>query len=440
MKPLRELRMKKKISKAGFVLLALLCIPIGLVKADVSTDVAIRRAQLENDLGQLEKDIEAQRKLLQGKQRESVSLERDIAILDVQIEKSKLEIKARKLAIEKLSGEIEGKVEKIDELSDKMSREISSLSELMRKTNEVGYFTLTEVLLTDQNLSQFFQDTDSFETVQRNLHTSLGTVKDTKEKTEEAKNNLEEKKAEEQELKGIQELEKKRIEEKESEKKRLLKTTRGKEKEYKKILAQREKDAALIRSELFNLSGTAAIPFGKALELANLAYQKTGVRPALLLGVIAEESNLGQNVGRGNWKTDMHPTRDQPVFQVITSRLGLDPDKMPVSKKAWYGWGGAMGPAQFIPSTWILYQDRITALTGNNPPSPWDPKDGFMAAALLLKDNGAIYGNYDSERLAALRYLAGYKNAKKKAYAFYGDDVMGLARKYEQEIAILQRG
>ncbi len=432
--------MKKKISNISVFSLALFFSLAGVVRADISDNIGSRRVQLENELGQLEKEIESQRQLLQTKQRESVSLERDIAILDVSIEKSKLEIKARKLSIEKLSAEIAGKAEKIDELSDKMSRERLSLSELVRKTRELDYYTLTEVLLTNENLSNFFQDTDSFEVIQKKLHDSLDLVKDIKEKTEEAKNNLEEKKSEEQELKGIQELEKKRTEEKENEKKRILKATRGKEKEYQKILAQREKDAALIRAELFNLSGTAAIPFGKALELANLAYQKTGVRQALLLGVIAEESNLGQNVGKGNWKTDMHPTRDQPVFETITSKLGLNPDQMPVSKKAWYGWGGAMGPAQFIPSTWVLYEERITALTGNRPPNPWNPLDGFMAAALLLKDNGAKYSDFESERLAALRYLAGYKNAKKKAYAFYGDDVMNLARKYEQEIAILQRG
>ncbi|HEY4486534.1 MAG TPA: hypothetical protein VJB70_02275, partial [Candidatus Paceibacterota bacterium] len=107
------------------------------------------------------------------------------------------------------------------------------------------------------------------------------------------------------------------------------------------------------------------------------------------------------------------------------------------SKKPWYGWGGAMGPAQFIPSTWVLYEDKIAKLTGHNPPNPWDPYDAFMASALLLKENGAAKGGYAAERLAALRYLAGWKNATKPAYAFYGDDVMTLAEKYQNLITIL---
>ena len=69
----------------------------------------------------------------------------------------------------------------------------------------------------------------------------------------------------------------------------------------------------MIKAELFTLRGTDAIPFEKALEFANIAFAKTGVRPAFLLGVIAEESNLGENVGTGNWRTDMHPERDAPI-------------------------------------------------------------------------------------------------------------------------------
>ena len=98
-----------------------------------------------------------------------------------------------------------------------------------------------------------------------------------------------------------------------------------------------------------------------------------------------------------------------------------------------------MGPAQFIPSTWILYEDRIADLTGSNPPSPWNARDAFIASGVLLKDNGAGKRTRAAERLAALRYLAGWTNATKKAYAFYGDDVMELADKYQAEIDILNR-
>ena len=97
-----------------------------------------------------------------------------------------------------------------------------------------------------------------------------------------------------------------------------------------------------------------------------------------------------------------------------------------------------MGPAQFMPTTWQLYEDRIAKITGNNPPNPWDAKDAFVASALLLKDNGAIDANYAAERKAALKYLAG-SNWSNSAYAFYGDDVMELAVKYQRMIDIISK-
>ena len=120
------------------------------------------------------------------------------------------------------------------------------------------------------------------------------------------------------------------------------------------------------------------------------------------------------------------------------AELGLNPDDMPVSKKPWYGWGGAMGPAQFIPSTWILYKSRIAKVAGENPPNPWNPRTAFIATALLMKDNGADAGTRYSERLAALRYFAGWKNATNPAYAFYGDGVMSLTDKFQRQIDILE--
>ena len=224
----------------------------------------------------------------------------------------------------------------------------------------------------------------------------------------------------------------------EKEKSNILKVSKGLEKQYQLVLAQQKLTAAQIKKELFQLQGSAAISFEVAYTYAKEVGSKVGIRPAFLLGIIAEESNLGQNVGTGNWNVDMHPTRDKPIFEQICKDLGLDPDQMPVSKKAWYGYGGAMGPAQFIPSTWVLYEDRITAITGNKPPNPWDPRDAFYASALLLTDNGAKNGVRSTERLAALRYLAGWKNATKSAYAFYGNEVMDLADKFQSQIDVLE--
>jgi len=310
----------------------------------------------------------------------------------------------------------------------------------LRKVSDNDKLSAVELAVMYDDLSQFFGELESLNKLQGSLHVSLNKYTTLKDEEEKARNDLEDKKSEETELRAIQQLEKTKLEANEKEKQTILKTTKGKESEYQKILKENQKSAALIRSQLFLLNGSAAISFEKAMEYAAIAEKTTGIRPAFLLGVITEESNLGENVGKGNWQVDLADRRcakQRSAFLQITAELGVSPDLMPVSKKIWYGYcGGAMGPAQFIPTTWQLFKDRITKITGHNPPSPWDPKDAFVAAALLLTDNGAISGNNDTEWKAAMKYLAGSR-WKKKAYRFYGDDVMAIASKYQDQINLL---
>lgn len=95
-----------------------------------------------------------------------------------------------------------------------------------------------------------------------------------------------------------------------------------------------------------------------------------------------------------------------------------------------------MGPAQFMPTTWQLYKNAISEATGHKTANPWDALDAFMAAALLLRDNGATGKDQNAEWRAALRYFAG-SNWNNPSYRFYGDDVISLANKYQSQIDIL---
>lgn len=425
--------------------LALVCITVILalfflvlqVHAQTSGDIAARKAQLQKELEQVEAEIREQSRLLVEKRTERVSIERDVAILNAEIKKAQLSIRARDIEINKLSGQIGGKEQTIVSLNEKLLREKESLAQLLRRTNEIDDYTLAEVILSQERLSDFFEDLDTFTQINEGLQLSFVEIAGTRVDTETEKQVLENKKTAEAELRKIQELERQNIQEAERQKRQILTVTKGQEAAYQSIVTMKEKTAAQIRAELFALRGSTAIPFELALEYANEASKMTGVRPAFILGILAQESRLGEFIGNGNWRTDMHPTRDQPIFETITRELGLDPDKMPVSAKPSYGWGGAMGPAQFIPSTWILYKARIVTASGQNPPNPWDPHTAFLASALLLSDNGANRGTREAERLAALRYFAGWGNANKPAYAFYGDGVMGLADQYQRNIDTL---
>lgn len=436
-------------------------------------DVAERRAALEAQLKELEAQIQQQALLVAQKQKERISIERDIAILEAEIKKAQLAIRQRDLYIKELDAEIGDKLQTMAVLSDKLAREKASLAQLVRQAYALQEVSLVEMVLSNQSFSDFFSDFDTFYQIKKALQQSFEEIRATQAQTEDARLALEAKRAQQVELRNLQKLQEQQIREQEREKQRLLALAAQEEQARREELENKQKTAAQIRAELFALRDSTAIPFGEAVELAQRAERATGVRAALILGTLKQETKLGEFIGTGNWRTDMHPTRDRPLFQVITRTLGYNPDVMPVSAQPGYGWGGAMGPAQFIPSTWACYggyinvttgdcnnrarslswdafwagpwrydsgADRIRALLGESRPSdPWRNADAFMAAGLLLKENGADERTYAAERLASLRYFAGWSNAKNPAYAFYGDSVMRFAAEFQQMIDILAR-
>lgn len=409
----------------------------------VSKREALLRSELEENLKQQEEI----KKFLSQKQLEGSSIERDIAILTAQINESKLIIREKNIIIEQLGKDINLKNATIDDMNKKIEDGKRSLAQLVRKSKQMDDFSLVEAVLSSQSLSSFFADVDSFDSIKKSMQETFEEIRNAKSITEAEKNNLTEKRNKETDAKKIIEAEQKKVQAKEAEKKRLLTLNKQEQAGYNTELKQREKRAAEIRSALFALRDSAAIPFGTALNYANKAEKLTGVRPAFLLAILTQETNLGQNIGTCNrpgdpesktWKKIMPGPNDskksyrddQSAFLRITSELGLDPDSMPLSCPWMTGWGGAMGPSQFIPSTWEAYAPRLQKLLGVYP-NPWNPEHAFMASATYLADLGANKGGYTAERTAALKYYAG-GNWNKPQNAFYGNQVMAKAENIQE--------
>lgn len=416
---------------------------------------AQQRAQLQAQLDEIERDIAASKGTLTDLQKERTTLERDIAILDNKIKTAQLQIKQSDLTLRQLGSDISGKQTAIHQVDGKVAEGQESLAQILRKTREIDDTSLATVLLSHGSLSDVFQEIDQFEQLQSALGESFDRMAALRTDLSDRKQALEEKQDEAQRIREVQVLARQAVQNDEAEKQRILNATKGQEAAYQNLIADKQKKAAEIRAALFGLRDSGAIPFGTAYEYAKEASAATGVRPAVILAVLTQETNLGENVGQclltnspnkgdGKGKNTGTPfsqvmkgSRDVDPFMQITSELGLNPYAQVVSCPPGYGYGGAMGPAQFIPSTWILYKDRIARITGENPPNPWSARTAVFATALLMADNGADGGTRSAERLAALRYFAGWGNANKAAYAFYGDDVMSIADRIQSEIDIL---
>ena len=429
---------------------------------------AERKARLEKELRALDQQILAQQRLVEGKQAERQSLERDIDILDTEINKAQLGIKARALAIAQLSDQIGDKEVVLEILDERLKKQRQSIGDLIRKTEEVDDYSLMELLLSNQSFSEFFTDFEDYRSINNSLNASLTVLEEIKVETHTQKLSLEGKQQTEAELKELQEQEKARIEAQEAQKEEILQVTKGQEAAYQAHLEAKQRSAAQLRQQLFELAGGGGrIPFPEAVSLAKFAAAKTGVSASLILAILEQESSYGSNIGSCSYddsvqgKAVMHPERDAPIFIAMASVVGFDPDVQQVScpwirSGTRVGWGGAMGPSQFIPSTWAVYggivnssgtwkyeagSDAIRRLTGgSSPSSPFRNQDAFMATALLMRDNGAVAGNYNAEWTAAIRYFAGWAGASNPINHPYGDNVMARKKRIEGDIKTLDAG
>lgn len=410
--------------------------------------------RIDQDLSKTEKD----KQTLQGK---VSSLRKQIQNLEYQIYQSNLMIGGLNVQIKDTESSIDKTSLHIDDIKNK-------LSSVIRKINEEDYRSLVEVMLSE-GLSEFFDNLVSYESLNFETQTLLGDIKSLKNTLENQKQSLDSDKEDLEDQVYLQTLQKKQNSDLKMQQEYYLKIT---EEEYQKQLKEKqeiENAAAQIRSRLFELIGVpeGGIEFGKAVEIALYVERVTGVRAAFLLSILAQESmrygKIGENVGQcylqntatGNGiyitsgktaQRTMNPTRDAPIFLEIIKELNQakslarDPFRTPVS--CWmpayyqgkpYGWGGAMGPAQFIPSTWVRYDDRISGITGISA-DPWDIKDSFMAAGLYLKDLGAE----NNEFKAAMKYFSGSSWTWWEEQS-YGYPVIERAKQYQQEISLLSQ-
>lgn len=411
------------------------------------------RSALESELAALEKEIKAQELILSGQKNKSASLQRDIALLQAKISAAKKKIQQKDLQIKKIGSEIKNKNQTISELNKDIENGKKSLGQLIRKTNEMDYVTFAEAVLSSESISDFYGDIDSYSSVKRSVQDSVNKVRGVKVETETVKKQLEEKQVEEIDAKKAIEQEKVTVEVSEKDQKQLLSISKNQEAEYERVLKERQAKAASIKARLFELRGQGAIPFGEAYEYAKVASKATGVRPAYILAILKQESNLGSNVGTCNrpgdtrtWK-DIMPgpdsgswRDDQSAFLRITKKLGINPDGQPLScPLASGGWGGAMGPSQFIPATWESYENRVAAAVGASVANPWNPAHAITATALYVRDLGANAQTYTAEREAACRYYSGRGCSDPKVVnAFYGNQVMAHAAGFQKDIDVLE--
>jgi peptidoglycan hydrolase CwlO-like protein len=407
-----------------------------------------------------EQSASVQKEISQTSQ-EKKTLQNQISSLNKQIKDLNYQISQSKLSIKSLGFQVDDTVKSIDKTFNDIELQKIKIAEVLRSVQEEDRKSFVEIMLTSENLADFFDNLLYMETLNAKNNEVLANYMDLQNNLQDKKTNLEQETGVLKNLVIVQGLQKEKSDQTKQDRQYYLGLTEAQYQAQLKEKADIEKKASEISKRLFELVGekSEGIEFGEAVKLAQYAESVTGVRAAFILAIIHQESynngKFGGNVGQcyvtdtttgngtdlnGNKKIRvMHPTRDIPLFISFTKSLGLDYTKTPVScwmpmysKGVPYGWGGAMGPAQFIPSTWQAYDDKIQAITGKTA-NPWTIKDAFLGSALLLKDNGAATSEFN----AAMRYFAG--GSWTKAEEFYGRNVVSVASGYQKDIDLLKQ-
>jgi len=411
------------------------------------------RNALETQLQRLESEITQYEQTISEYKKQGNTLKGEISQLSAKISKVNLQIKSINLTLSKVGEAIVSTGSKIVQTEKDIEANKEMVAKAIKGIYESEDQNLLEIFLENPKLSDFFGNINDLMAVQDNLRISLKNLTQLRDDYLNEKEQLGLDKADAESLKLYQESQKQNIEQLKKDKDTLLKDTKGKEENYQKLVVEKKKTAAEIRSRLYEMIGGGEMTFAQAYDLAKFAEKATGIRAAMLLAVLDRESALGKNVGRCDYQTAMHPRRDIPAFLEIVNELNLTANlqaglikvSCPIISDG--AFGGAMGPAQFIPSTWNLYKDRISEITGNHPPSPWSNLDAFVATSLYLKDsyNSSSCIDYAKqipaqeqllrERCAAAKYYAG---SRWYTYRWtYGEAVISRAEKFQKDIDII---
>ncbi len=386
------------------------------------------------------------------------TLGNEINKLTGEIKKTSGEIKKKNSLIKNIKNDITSKEKSLTDLNNRLRREKESLEKILRKRYELGDATLFEVILSNKKLSNYYEDAPALSYIQGSLSDSFEIIDNLKVDIYGQKSALEKKQEEEDAVKYALQIEQKKIEVQKKERDQALSVSKQKEASLEKLRKLKQEEQIKITNKLFELRDVVGggIAFGDAYKYAKEAGSKTGVRPAFILAILEQESNLGKNVGTCNrnnnepiWSEIMPgPTSgswrdDQTIFKELMRKLGRPLVGTPLScpikingKSS--GWGGAMGPSQFIPATWKDYESRIAASVGVTTPNPWNPRHAIHATALYVSNLGARAQTYAAEKDAACKYYSGRSCSDPNVQnAFYGNGVLNRAIKIQSNIDLL---
>ncbi len=408
------------------------CLPAA-VQATVGEDLK----KIDTEITDKQQEIVAINKKIAELDSKRVSTAAEADVIAITVERLKVALRKAELELQKTTAaavRVQLDQKQTQEATDALTKEIIDkhvqLASLLRQLYSFEQESFVRILFDSQSLSDVLLQRDAYQLLQKRAVRVLFDMREEEKKLVQQKEKLKEQEQDLGELQTLLHAQKQDFAFQKNKQNQFLQEKKQKQAQFEQLISEAQQAREEIKQQIFTLqSGKVKVSLKTAVDMAKFAGSVTGVRPALIMAVLKVETNVGTNLGSGVFPDDMHPgSRD--AFLRIAKKLGLDPNKAPISRRPrnMRGWGGAMGPAQILPATWESIEGRIEQFMKKTPVNPYELSDAFVATAVFLADRGAAsrVGEYE----AVNRYIAG---PNWQYYTWYGDKVMAVAKEYEQQ-------
>jgi peptidoglycan hydrolase CwlO-like protein len=304
------------------------------------------------------------------------------------------------------------------------------LKEVLRSLYQKEQSSFLDVLLGSVNLGTLMSERSAYRTLQERALEYVDELKEREDNVAEQLVELAQQQEQLQQLKELQGYQQADLSAQKKEKDDFVSLKQGEQSQYAREIAEAKQARKEIENQIFSLSSVGIeLKLTDAFQAARFASSITGVRPALLLGIVKIETNVGKTLGTGKFPDDMHPA-SRDAFLRLTEQLQLDPYNTPLSRRPsnYKGWGGAIGPGQFLPDTWERIAARVSGLMQKPTPNPFELADALVGVGIMMADRGATDPSKEVE--AVSRYLAG---PNWQYHLWYSARVLAVAAEYEKE-------
>lgn len=414
------------------------------------------------------REIGVDRVLLRKKRTETVGVKEETRRLNTKIRISQAYINKKNAKSTRLKKDIRVNIEDIGKLDEEFKKMIRSLSSLLYQKNLLETNTALEAILIAETISDFYTDAQLIKIISNRIGEKIRIIKNEKESLKKLSVELKEREMLQRQLAAAKKIEQKSIKRNQRYKRELLGILQREEGVLEKNILSYQASKQSIMRRIHYVASGEPVTFGEAFNILNPHKDVLRMDPAFIMAILFQESGwggrIGGNIGRctynqrnrsGNVRGGFTVMRNSQKenFRKIMRELGRDANTQkvscPIPRDG--AFGGAMGPAQFMPNTWMSVRDEVAKILGKTPSStsPFINEDSFVASAVYLKRHyySRDCNNYVRqyrhitrertlrERCAASKYYSG--SHWRRFLRSYGQSVVRRADRFRADIRVL---